>query len=181
MILSNFTYNDKSSLIDQIDQYATKDQDKTSIRLNRAYCRIYQPYHGGNGVERKHDFESLRKELVPIVQDMLGDEYWISRDIWGLTYAEGESTAPHAHQGASYSAILYLLADDGCGTLNFDNEEIEPQEDMLVVFCAHRTHWVLPNIVAGARRVCVAMNIHRLCDLKTHDNHRGYFTPDEPI
>ena len=175
-VITTFEFDNTDWLIEKIQRKASKDQSKTSIRLNRAYCGVYQPWRVG-----RNDFEPLRLALVPKVREVLGEEdLWISRDIWGLNYLNGEGTAPHCHQGARYSAIWYLRADEGCGTLEFSNPDMEivPENNMLILFDADWYHGVLPNTVKDAQRTCIAMNIHRVTELSHFNDERGFYTPD---
>lgn len=144
-------------LSDQIDKLATRDQTKTSIRLQKAYARIWQPKRNGDDM-----FEEIRKELTEVIcaalkqSDIEVDDY-----LWGLSYDNGDGAGFHHHHGSLYSAIYYLKADEGCGSLLFKNPfvEIEPEDNMLVIFDADLNHAVSPNVVKDAKRICIAMNI----------------------
>ena len=118
----------------QIDKLATRDQSKTSIRLEKAYARIWQPKRNGDDM-----FEEIRKELTEVISAALKQsDIEIDDYLWGLTYDNGDGAGFHHHYGSLYSAIYYLKADEVCGSLVFrkPSVEIEPEDNMLVIFDA---------------------------------------------
>lgn len=152
-----FELENKNFLIKTIREKASKDQTKTSIRLDTAYCNIYQPKKFGSD-----DFETCRQVFSDKLSKMVSAKYRVMDDLWGLDYENGEGTSMHDHKSELYrfSAIYYLAADDGCGTLVFKDPymEIEPKENMFVVFDCHLVHGVLPAVNEEAKRTCIAMN-----------------------
>jgi|DEB0MinimDraft_10_1074344.scaffolds.fasta_scaffold02720_10 hypothetical protein len=152
---------DRDFLIAKIREKASKEQSKTSIRLNTAYCKIYQPYKFN-----ENTFENCRNVFSQKVSEMMKGRYKVNSDIWGLDYENGEGTAMHHHEGPHQrlSAIYYLVADEGCGSLVFQNPdiEIEPKPNMFVLFDSSLVHGVLPAINEEAKRTCIAMNLRYL-------------------
>lgn len=151
-----FELEDKDNLIKIIQEKASRDQSKTSIRLNTAYCNIYQPWK-----HESDDFLEVNKIFSKKISQMLKARYKVTKETWGLDYKNGEGTNMHAHPGKhELSAVYYLMADEGCGTLVFKTPdiEIEPKPGMFLVFNNYVAHGVLPSINPDARRVCIAMN-----------------------
>jgi len=158
ILQTEFELEDKDFLINVIRKKATRDQSKTAIRLNVAYSKIYQPWK-----EDIPDFEPCRQIFTAKISEMLKGKYVCKRDLWGLDYENGEGTSMHDHGGTNnnaYSAIYYLVADEGCGSLVFGNPwiEIEPKPNMFVLFDCKVLHGVLPAVNEKAKRTCIAMN-----------------------
>lgn len=151
---------------EMIREHASYDQKKTSIRLERAYCRVYQPSHMG-----KDDFIPLQEYLLKIVEEMIdrlglrdGREFYLEEGTWGLIYADGESCGPHGHGRTNeYAGVYYLNAEPGCGTIFFPDmkKEIEPKTGDLILFGSRVQHGVMPNTIKGSERVCVAFNVKK--------------------
>lgn len=162
IIQTEFELEDKDTLIKKIREESTRDQSKTTIRLHIAYSKIFQPWKNG----QKEDLEPTRKIFSQKVSEILNGNYVCKRDIWGLDYDNGEGTKLHDHYANGvnqYSAIYYLVADEGCGSLCFNNPwiEIEPKPNMFLLFDASVPHGVLPAVNKTARRTCLAMNIRK--------------------
>lgn len=166
-MLANFRFDlkDRGSWEDMISERASYDQSKTSIRLERAYCRVYQPSHLRSGA-----FEPLAEELKRGVVRFLNtsglherNQQWtMDPALWGLVYSEGEACGPHGHGPKwDYSGVYYLKADRGSGSIYFPQiqYEVEPLTGDCVLFNSTFTHGVLPNVIEGAERVCVAFNV----------------------
>lgn len=176
-IITEYRHGKTDYYADLIIKEGTKDQSRTSVVLNAAYGSVYQPYY-----LKRDDFEDIRKELVRHIQDkFLGKDYWISRDVWGLNYLNGEGAAPHVHSNVDYSMIWYLNADEDCGTLEFFNpdQSVQPTKNMLVLFDGRHKHGVLPSIDPDAKRTCMVFSIHKLENISKHNNHRGFYTLDD--
>lgn len=151
-----FELEDKDNLIKIIKEKASRDQTKTSIRLNTAYCNIYQPWKHKN-----NDFAEVNRIFSEKISQMLKAKYKVTKETWALDYKNGEGTNMHTHPGDhEMSAIYYLIADEGCATLILKNPdlEIEPKPGMFILFNNYVAHGVLPSINPDAQRVCIAMN-----------------------
>jgi len=151
-----FKLDDRDNLISIIQEKASRDQLRTSIRLDTAYCNIYQPWK-----YESDDFLKVNKIFSEKISEILKAKYEVTKETWGLDYKNGEGTNFHAHPGDhSFSAIYYLIADEGCGTLVFKDPdiEIEPKPEMFLLFNNYISHGVLPSINPDAQRVCIAMN-----------------------
>lgn len=168
-MLAKIRFNLKDPVLweNMISEHASYDQDKTAIRLERAYCRVYQPSH-----MKSRAFHPLASELHLGVSRFLNqsglhdaDTEWImDTSLWGLVYAEGESCGPHGHGPKwNYSGVYYLKADKGSGSIYFPEiqYEIEPMSGDCVLFNSTFSHGVLPNVIKGAERVCVAFNVRK--------------------
>lgn len=149
-----------------IREGASYSQDRTSIRLERAYCRVYQPTHWGS-----KEFEPLRKYFGIIVSETIealgktdGREFYIEDGCWGLIYADGESCGPHGHgKKNEYAGVYYLNTTPGCGSIYFPQAsiEVEPKPQELVLFGSRVVHGVMPNVVPNTERVCIAFNVRK--------------------
>ena len=151
-----FRLDNSVDLVELIRAKATREQINTSIRLDTAYCKIYQPKKF-----MSDDFEQCRNTFSKKISSTFKDEYKVNDDIWGLDYDNGEGTKFHDHRNDSqYSAIYYLVADEGCGPLVFKNPdmEIEPKPGLFILFDSRVEHGVLPGLNPTARRTCIAMN-----------------------
>jgi len=152
----SFELNDRDNLISIIREKASRDQLRTSIRLDTAYCNIYQPLK-----YESDDFVEVNKIFGEKISQMVNEKCSVTKETWGLDYKNGEGTKSHAHPGQhNLSAIYYLVADEGCGTVVFNTVgiEIEPEPGMFLVFNNLLPHGVLPSINPDAQRVCIAMN-----------------------
>jgi hypothetical protein len=81
------------------------------------------------------------------------------RSSWSAIYKEGHYTQPHAHAPSHISFVYYLKADSGSSPLVFDecDFQIQPQDDMLVVFPSYLWHSVPEH--TGEDRICLAGNL----------------------
>lgn len=179
MIITSKFHYDQPDLIPLLYREASKDQTRTAIRLGTAYASVYQPAY-----LLRDDFEGVRKALVRHCRAVMqNDRLWISRDVWGLTYDNGEGTAPHVHKGVPFSVIWYLEADDGCGSLEFfgpngDDRTFQPEAGMCIIFDGRLPHGVLPSVVPTARRSCIVGNLYDLDTMRAH-HPKGYYVVDE--
>ena len=149
-----------------IREGASYSQDRTSIRLERAYCRVYQPTHWGS-----KEFDPLKRHLAMMVAkvitsiDRVDDRvFYIEDGAWGLIYADGESCGPHGHgKVPEYAGVYYLKTTPGCGSIYFPEAgiEVEPKSGDMVLFGSRVQHVVLPNVVPNSERVCVAFNVRK--------------------
>jgi len=154
-----------------IREHASYDQKKTSIRLERAYCRVYQPSHYGDKT-----FDPLRKILSDVVTTAIESigrledrKLYLEEGAWGLIYADGESCGPHGHgKHNQYAGVYYIKTDPGCGSIYFPTigMEIEPSSKDLVLFSSRLQHGVMPNLVKDAERVCIAFNVRLAHEVK---------------
>ena len=149
-----------------IDDKASYNQNKTGIRLERAYCRVYQPNWP---YWNNKDFESLEQHMVTKVNtltEMLGKKkekrHRLEEGMWGLVYADQETCGPHGHGKSNhYAGTYYFTADPGCGSIFFPTIgiEVEPESGDLILFNSRLMHGVMPNKFPDAKRICVDFNI----------------------
>lgn len=140
------------------------DQKDTAIRLERAYCRVYQPGHTGeNHLDPlRHEFDYTLNRFARRLNILGERKLKTDPSMWGLIYTDGESCGPHGHGPVwEYSAVFYLKADVGCGSIFFPtiDMEVEPEDNDLIIFNPRLQHGVMPNIISGAERIAVAMNV----------------------
>ena len=105
---------------------------------------------------------------------------WVSRDIWALNYQSNEGTSPHVHKGTPYSVIWYVVADDGCGSLEFfrPNQSVQPTKNMCVIFKGSHCHGVLPSIDPLARRMCLVGEVYDLTTMGKMNHPKGFYNVD---
>lgn len=177
-IITTYSRTDTQEIIDLTYREASLDQERTTVRVDTADCKIYQP---GRLEQWDTIYDKVRHDLMRYVHHYFGKRYWIARDIWGLVYEDNDSADAHVHPNADYTAIWFMEADDGCGTLEYFNPDltIEPKKDMLVIADAMHTHGVFPNVERTAKRSCIVMNIHNLDKLHKNINNRGFYTVDD--
>lgn len=157
ILINEYFPKNKDWLIETIEQNASRDQSKSRIRLDYAQAKVWQPF-----ANKREDFEPLRHSLIDYFNKLYNrNDLWIERGIWGLLYDTNEGCTMHDHGGRFlYSAILYLKADPGCANIVFDiGEEIQPKDNMLLIFPPTFRHGVLPSYNLDAKRICIAMNV----------------------
>lgn len=174
-IIATYARGDTQEIIDLTYREASMDQERTTVRVDTADCKIYQPWRVGH---TNTLYEAVRRDCCQTARDIFGEEYWVARDIWGLVYEDNDSADAHIHPNADYTAIWFMEADDGCGTLEYFDPDltIEPKKNMLVIADAMHTHGVFPNVERKAKRSCIVMNIHHVEKVLTLDNKRGFYS-----
>lgn len=157
ILINEFFPEKKDWLIENIKENASRDQSKAKIRLEYAQAKVWQPF-----ANKREDFEPLRHSLIDYFNKLYTrNDLWIERGIWGLIYDTNEGCIMHDHGKLFHSsAILYLKADPGCANIVFeDGTEIEPKDNMLLIFPPTTRHGVLPSYNFNAQRICIAMNV----------------------
>jgi len=149
-----------------IEEKASYDQEKTSIRLERAYCKVYQPE---SSYWNSKDFDVLVNELenkVNVLTSFLNIKkekvHKLEKGTWGLVYEDQETCGPHGHGKTNhYAGTFYFKSDPGCGSIFFPEigMEVFPESGDLLLFNSRLHHGVMPNTLPNAKRVCVAFNV----------------------
>jgi len=149
---------------DMVSENASYKQEQTSIRMDRAYCKIYQPAHWG-GTDL-NPFCGRVSQLINLMLerlDMKGNKnFYAMPDAWGLVYEPEESCGPHGHgYDNDFAGVYYLKTTPGCGEIFFPEleSEIEPKSGDLVLFGSPVMHGVNPSKTPDATRICVAFNV----------------------
>lgn len=149
-----------------IDEKASYDQKKTSIRLERAYCRVYQPEFEYWNSKDFDPLVSALEEKLNLMTKTLGlkkePRHFIESGMWGLVYSEQETCGPHGHGKSNhYAGTYYFVADPGCGTIFFPEigMEVQPEPGDILLFNSRLNHGVMPNRIPAAKRICVAFNL----------------------
>tara|TARA_B110000305_G_scaffold240738_1_gene312295 strand:+ start:4981 stop:5532 length:552 start_codon:yes stop_codon:yes gene_type:complete len=161
---SGVLYDDHQHWLDLIRAGASYDQSKTSIRRDRAYCKLYQPSFWG-GEDLNPLLGKVSRTLNEFTQTIgVRNNRTLAamHDAWGLVYEDGESCGPHGHgRENEYAGTYYLEADEGCGTIYFPDAdvEVEPRPGDFILFGSPVVHGVMSNTKPGAKRVCLAFNV----------------------
>ena len=112
--------------------------------------------------EETNVYDLLSTNIFHIIEEMLpiyeGNKFEMS-DMWFAIYKEGHYTTKHRHSPAYMSFVYYLKASGSASPLVFDGCEfqIQPHDDLLVVFPSHLLHSVPKH--KGEDRICVAGNL----------------------
>lgn len=72
------------------------------------------------------------------------DSHLVLENAWGAIYQKGHYTKPHHHYPFSYLSFVYYLQTTPNTPLIFSNDrhEVNPQNDLLVIFPGYVTHEV---------------------------------------
>ena len=147
-----------------IKENASYEKSRTSIRRDRAYCKIYHPsILKSNAIEPLVD--KLSEDVRSICDNLnvTGEQSLVvNKDAWGLVYEDEESCGPHGHgRETPYSGVYYLECTEGCGSIYFPQAgiEIEPKKGDLVLFGSLVVHGVMANTIPNSTRICLAFNV----------------------
>ena len=130
-------------------------------------------------------FEPIRKDFNKHFQNYFQDKnLWVCKDIWGLYYEYNHSADAHYHPNMDFTAIWFLEATDGCGTLHYFLDSgreivIEPKTNMLVIAGALDLHGVLPSIDPDSKRCCIVLNVLDRRKLPGLNSDKGFYVVDE--
>ena len=78
-------------------------------------------------------------------------------NFWVMDYEDGDETLHHNHFPSHFSCVYYVEVDEGCAPLIVEEETIQPENGMLVVFPGHLDHEVPTT---KGRRMCASGNFH---------------------
>ena len=78
-------------------------------------------------------------------------------NFWVMDYEDGDETLHHNHFPSHFSCVYYVEVDEGCAPLIIEEETIQPENGMLVVFPGHLDHEVPTT---KGRRMCASGNFH---------------------
>lgn len=149
-ILHNVVCPVKDHITTLIEKHAKRDA-KSKISQEVARARVYYPYN--------HDLSEFNPYIDWLHTLSLSEKRCDPERIWGLTYAGEDYTHPHHHEGYRITGIHYMRAEEGCGLLQFNDDVIEPKEDMIVLAPGWKRHAVLPAEDPKARRTCVVFDL----------------------
>lgn len=169
--LSGVFFDTNQKWIDLILEQASYDQNKASIRRDRAYCKLFQPTFRFK--DRNDPMHSVLFPLLGLinrnVRFMLTElgmpsttDIGVDRDAWGLVYEDGESCGPHGHGRENlYAGVYYLETTEGSGEIYFPEAglEVEPKSGDLLLFGSPVIHGVMANTIPDSTRICVAFNV----------------------
>lgn len=153
-VLENIVYPDSELLIQRIEQYGSRDQSKTNIRLGTTKARVYSPHKHNHNHYDDYKYWLNNRQFVKQYGSVK-----CHNDIWGMSYSPYQITKSHHHPNFEVSGIHFLHADQGCGKLFIGNDEIEPKTNMVVMFPGSAIHWVERATNPKSRRVCMVFNI----------------------
>lgn len=150
-IHENHVYPEQVNLISEIEEWASYNQEKTNVDLRKAYAKVYSAH--------KYHRETFQSYMEWINSLNLGfGNVLNTAQIWGMVYDASDKTMPHQHPEFEYAGIHYLEADEGCGKLYVNHEEIIPKPNMIVVCHGWDYHWVMPAENPNAKRVAMVFN-----------------------
>ena len=144
----------KQECIDEIYNLGDSQHRSTNVKATMTKSRIW---------EESNIFNPLIKGIKLAINNVypLGDERfdYDIHDAWGTTYRKGDYTDAHTH-GDSYLSFIYYLKSSGKTPLIFDecNFQINPLDDLLIVFPSYLIHSVPPH-EENEDRICIAGNM----------------------
>lgn len=120
---------------------------------------------------RSHWFtHKITKAFDPLVDimtsacDYVSEHYYNDKEakvepfnFWVMDYLDGDQAVHHNHWPSLYSVVYFVDVEKGCAPLIVEDEVIQPENGMLVVFPGNLDHEVPPT---KGRRIGAAGNFH---------------------
>lgn len=151
--LLDFPQSYLDECVNEIYRIGDKQNNSTNVKALMTSYHIW---------EDSLVFSKLLSTIKSNMKEILSnreDKYTITlSNAWGSIYKEGEFAIPHHHEPFHYSFVFYLKTNLTSSPLNFidSNLNIQPKDNLLVLFPSYVMHQVQPNI--DPERVMIAGN-----------------------
>lgn len=151
----NHSSEEIESINDKIIQYR-KDNPKSNKSNVKAWHSPYQTH------KRTNCFDDVNRHILNECDNIINhfkntNDRLMLHDMWINMYEKGDYTDNHSHVGVKYSCCYYIDVEENCSPIKFPPKlEINPKNDMLVLFGASVYHEVPPT---NGKRTLIAMNL----------------------
>jgi hypothetical protein len=146
--------NYKQQCIDEIYRIGDQQNNQTNVKAIMSTWFIWEETTVLNSL--LNNIHNTLNKIIPI-----NDKRYVYKlvDCWSAIYKKEHYTTPHNHKSI-LSFVYYLKVDNDSSILLFDkcNFNLQPQNDMLVIFPGYLTHSV-PKQLSGEDRICLAGNM----------------------
>ena len=144
----------KQQCIDEIYKIGDQQNQQTNVKAIMSSWYIWEET---NILEPLlHKVTSSINKLIPTSPDIKQSLI----NCWSAIYKKGHHTIPHHHVPYDISFVYYLKSNSKSSLLAFDkcNFEIQPYDDLLIIFPSYVTHSVKTQL-DEEDRICIAGNI----------------------
>jgi len=151
----NHSLEEIRSIKEQIIEYR-KGNPKSNNSNVKAWHSSYKTH------EFTNCFDDINRRIISKCDIILNEfnntnDRLMLHDMWINMYEKGDYTVNHAHIGVKYSCCYYVDVEENCSPIKFPPKlEINPKNDMLVLFGASVYHEVPPT---NGKRTLIAMNL----------------------
>lgn len=144
----------KQKCIDEIYNIGDSQNQTTNVKALMSSWWVWQESEVFNLLLTK--IQSKVEKIIPLKDDRF--QYKLI-DAWCSIYKKGHYTIPHHHK-PSEIAFVYYFKSSGNTPLLFEDFDISPMDDDLILFPSHLLHSV-PEHTDKQDRICIAGNFKR--------------------
>lgn len=151
----NLSTHEISNIKENITNYRKKSPKSNKSNV-KAWHSSYKTHKLTNC------FDNINRRILNECDNIINsfnntNDRLVLHDMWINMYEKGDYTDNHAHIGVKYSCCYYFDVEENCSPIKFQPKlEINPKNDMLVLFGANVYHEVPPT---NGKRTLIAMNL----------------------
>ena len=158
-------YEDTQKYKNRIYEIGDQMKKKTNVKADMSNYNLHRTDESFHPLLKKI-IDTIKKDfpidlLVNLDVNKKEDYHYIVQNFWSAIYKGREFTVRHNHIGAYIGFCYYLQVDEFSSSITFDdiNLQIQPENNMLVVFPAYLNHSVVEQKEDGEDRIILAGNI----------------------